>query len=266
MYVDPRWVIVMLGSAAAFGSLSPLVHARRFSFFAASLPHSALLSVALGYIAATLLGGHPVAWAVALSLPFSYFLVHLLHKGVSEDIATSVFVSLTVSGSVAAIYYVLTSYPARVSLWSYILGDPLLSTWEDAWLTAAVGAASLALSATLLLKEMSIGLDSEFAMVSGVRVKVHNYLLATLLTIVSVSLLRVVGFVVEHVVLLLPSAIAAQVAGGAREFFAISVASSLTASLASLFLSLTLNIAPAATLGFVLLAFYVASLALGGGK
>ncbi|MEM0023540.1 MAG: metal ABC transporter permease [Thermofilaceae archaeon] len=266
MSLDPRWVIVMLGSSAAFGSLSPLTYARKLNYFAASLPHSALLSVALGVVASAYLGGHPAAWAVVISLPLSYLLIHLIHRGVSEDSATSVFVAFTAAGSVAAIYYVLTSVPVRVSLWSYILGDPLLTTWDDALLTAAIGAATFIASRLLLMQEMLIGLDSEFAAASGLRVKLHNYLLATLLTITSVSLLRSVGFVVEHVALLLPSALAAQIARSAREFFTVSVASSTAAGLIGLFLSRILNAAPAAMMGFTLLGMYALSLLVKGGR
>lgn len=264
MSLDPRWIIVMLGSSIAFGSLSPLAHARRLNYFASSLPHSALLSVALGLVASIHLGGHPAAWAVVISLLLSYFMIHLIHRGVSEDSATSVFVSFTAAGSVAAIYYVLTSIPVRVSLWSYILGDPLLASWDDALLTAAIGAATFIVSRLLLMREMLIGLDSEFAVASGMRVKFHNYSLATLLTIASVSLLRSVGFVVEHVALLLPSALAAQIAGSAKEFFAVSVASSAAAGLIGLLLSRALNASPAAMMGFTLLGMYVLSLLLGG--
>ena len=266
MYVDPRWVIVVLGSAAAFGSLSPLVYARRFSFFAASLPHSALLSVTLGYVLSLSAGGHPAAWAVALSLPPSALLIYFLHSGVSVDSATSAFVSFSVAGSVAAMYYVLTNYPARVSLWSYILGDPLLAGWDDALLVVAVAVPTCALAAYTYMEEMSIGLDAESAAASGVRVRLHDYLLALLLTVVAVSLLKAVGFTIEHVVMLLPGAIAARLARSARAFFALSLASSLASGAAGLALSLMVNLAPAAAIGFVLLAIYVASLLAGGGR
>jgi len=264
VYLDPRWFAVMLGSAAAFSALSPLVYARRFNFFAASLPHSALLAVALGYVAAAFLGGNPAAWAVLLSLPPSLLLVLFLHKGVSEDSATSAFVAFTTSAGVAAVYYVLTSFPARVSLWSYILGDPLLASWEDAALAVAVGAFSLAVSLLLHSKEVSIGLDRDFSSLSGIRVKLHDYILAALLTLVSVSLLRAVGFVVEHVALLLPAAISSRIAGNSREFFVFSVITSLAAALLGLLLAVQLNLAPAAAYGFVLLAVYLISLLKGG--
>jgi len=264
VYVDPRWILVALGSAAAFGSLSPLVHARRFAFFAASLPHSALLSVTIGYVASLTLGGPPSLWALALSLLLSAALVHLIHRGVSEDSATSAFVSFSVSGSIAAMYYVLTAYPAKVSLWSYILGDPLLATWEDALIAVAVGAVALAAAYLTHMAEMNIGLDSEFAAAAGLRVGLHNYFLASLLTLVAVGLLRVVGFALEHVVMLLPGAIAARLARSAREFFLLSLAVAMAASVAGLLLSLATNLAPAAAVGFVLLALYLAALAAGG--
>ena len=266
MHVDPRWVVVTLGSAVAFGSLSPLVHARRFNFFAASLPHSALLSATLGYVLSITVGGHPAAWAVALSLPLSTLLIYFIHAGVSVDSATSAFVAFSVAGSIAAMYYVLTYYPAKVSLWSYILGDPLLASWDDALLVATIAALTCTVSALTYMTELNIGLDSEFAAASGIRVKLHDYLLASLLTIASVTLLKVVGFAIEHVVVLLPGALSARLARSAREFFVFSLLSSLAASAAGLALSLLANLAPAAAIGFVLLGAYLASLAAGGGR
>lgn len=265
VYLDPRWFATMVGAAAAFGALSPLVHARRFNFFAASLPHSALLAVALGYAASAALGGSPALWAALLSLPPSLALVAFLHRGASEDSATSAFVAFTASASVAAVYYVLTALPARVSLWSYILGDPLLAGWEEALLAAALGAATLALAAWLHPREVSIGLDSGFSALSGIRVKLHDYALAALLTVVSVALLRVVGFVVEHVALLLPAAVASRLARDSREFFALSVLPSVAAAAVSVLAAVQLNVAPAAAYGFILFAAYLLSLLRGGG-
>lgn len=260
MYVDPRWVIVVVGSAATFSSLSPLVHARRFNFFAASLPHSALFSIALGYLLSATLGGHPTAWAVVLSVPLSCLLVFFIHRGASEDNATSAFVAFTVSGSVAAVYYVLTRYPAQVSLWSYILGDPLLAGWEDAWTVLAVGAAMIAVSAFTYYKQLLIGLDRDFSTLSGIRASLHDYVLTILLTLSSVSLLRVVGFAIEHIVILLPAAVAARIARSAREFYILSILLALAAGSAGLLLSVQLNVAPAAAFGFALLVLYIISL------
>lgn len=260
MYIDPRWIIVIVGSATTFSSLSPLVHVRRFGFFVVSLPHSALFSVALGYLFSAALGGHPTTWAVVLSLSLSCLLVLFIHKGVSEDNAASAFVAFTVSGGVAAVYYVLTRFPTRVSLWSYILGDPLLAGWDDVWIVATVGAVTVVASVLIYYKQVLIGLDRDFSTLSGIRVSLHDYILVILLTLSSVSLLRVVGFAIEHIVILLPAAVAARTAGSMKEFYVLSILSALVAGITGLILSVQLNVAPAATFGFALLAFYLASL------
>jgi len=106
---------------------------------------------------------------------------------------------------------------AQVSLWSYILGDPLLSTWSDVAYALVVSAAVAALSIILYRKEVLIGVDRDYAMLIGLNVKLHDYAVVTLLTVASVGLLRVVGFVLEHVVLLLPSAIAVSIARNSRD-------------------------------------------------
>jgi len=78
-----------------------------------------------------------------------------------------------------------------------------------------------------------------------------------------VLLLRIVGFVMEHVLLLLPGAAAATAARGMWRVLAYGVLAAVAAGLSGLALALILGAAPAATIGAVMLAIYVASLAAG---
>lgn len=264
MYLELSWILVIAASSLAFSALSPIIFARRLNFFASSLPHAALLSVSLGYILSVVLSGGPTLWAILVSIPLSYLQTYLIQKGVDENTATSVFVAFTTSASIAAIYYILTMFPSKVSLWSYILGDPLLATWEDAMEAAAI---SLILTALCLLfyeKEVIIGVDRDYARLNGINVNLHDYLVVTLLTVASVGLLKIVGFVIEHVVMLLPAAIASMVARNSREMLWISIITSLVAGVMGLLLAVIMNIAPSATYGLLLVTIYLFSLMLGG--
>ncbi|MFZ8854671.1 MAG: metal ABC transporter permease [Thermofilaceae archaeon] len=258
--MDLRWFLVMGGAALALSSMSPMVAARRLGFFASALPHSALLAVSLGYVLSRVLGLDPFACSLLLSLPISYTFTFLLHRGVDTEIATSVFVAFTSSSSVAAMYLVLTRFPAEASLWSYILGDPLLVSWSEA-LTLLLLAALLTAAAVLVYEvEVMIGLDADFARVSGVRVELRDYLLTTMLTLASVGMLRVVGFVVQHVAILLPAAIGTRVARNARQLMLVSVTLSSLAGILSVALASVVDMPPSAVYGLLLMAVYVLSL------
>ncbi|MEZ0346649.1 MAG: metal ABC transporter permease [Infirmifilum sp.] len=266
MFIDPSWVIVIVSSSLAFSALSPIITARRLNFFASSLPHSALLSVSLGYLASYLLKGDPAFWAILISVPLSYLQTFLIQRGVDENTATSVFVAFTTSASVASLYYILTMFPSQVSLWSYILGDPLLVAWEDVVKAAIISLTLTALCILIYEKEVMIGVDREYAQLNGINVRFHDYLVITLLTVASVSLLRIVGFVIEHVVMLLPSAIALTVARNSHEMLWISIASALLSGILGLFVAVAVNLAPSAAFGLVLVTIYLVSLYTSGDR
>ncbi len=260
MYLDLRWLILIASTSLAFSSLSPIIAVRKLNFFASALPHASLLAIALGYLFSTVVGGNPTTLAILLSIPISFLQIYLVQRGIDEDTATSVFVAFTTSMSIAVIYYILTKYPAQVSLWSYVLGDPLLSTWEDIAYALAVSLGVAASSIILYDKEVLIGVDRDYAMLIGINVKLHDYIVVTLLTVASVGLLRVVGFVIEHVVLLLPSAIALVLAKNSREALWISVAVSIASGLAGLLIAVSFDLAPSATFGLILFIIYLIAL------
>lgn len=260
MQLDPRWVIVVVSAAAAFGALSPVVAARKLYYFASSLPHAALLAAVLGFPLSIWLGGDPALWALVVGVPLSYLVVYLVQRGVEEDVATAVFVSFSVAASVAAIYYVLTSFTLSTSLWSLIIGDPLLVSWGDAWWAA--GIAGFVAGAALLFyrEQVVIGVDRDFAATAGLKVRLYDYLVVTALAVASIGLLKAVGFVVEHVMILLPSAAALNVAANSREALTVSLLASLFSGLTGLLLGVAADVAPSAAIGFLLLGVYLASL------
>ena len=244
----------------AFGALSILVAARRLYFMAASLAHSSLLAATLAIPLAYWVGGGVRGWAVLVAVALTMLFYALIEKGVDVDIASSVFVAAAASASVASMYYVLTSFPVSASLWAFILGDPLLVTLGDALATLLVGVASLLFTLLTYRENVCIGIDAAGSRLAGLRVKLYDALTFSALAAASVLLLRSVGFVVEHVLLLLPGAIAATVARGAWRALAYSLIASITAGLVGLALALILGVAPAASIGGVMLALYVAAL------
>jgi ABC-type Mn2+/Zn2+ transport system permease subunit len=81
-----------------------------------------------------------------------------------------------------------------------------------------------------------------------------------MLAIASVALLRFVGFILEHVLLSLPAVIASNMVSSSREAMLVSVLSSINSSIIGLIVAVKLNIAPAASIGFITLVLYTVSL------
>ena len=261
LLLNPRWVAVVLSAALAYGFMSSIVAARRLYFLAGASAHSALLAAVLALPLAAFAGLlDEQAWAILVGLVLTYAVGYMIYRGVDPDTATAVFVAATASASVLAIYYVLTRFPLEVELWAIVVGDPLLASHREAWLALAI-AALTALGVLLTYREqVYVGIDREFAQLSGIRVWAYDLLAFTLLALTTVGLIRVVGFVLEHVLLLLPSAIATHLSASSRGVLVISVSVSVLASLAGLYLAVLLNQSPAGVIGLLLLMVYLAVL------
>ena len=260
-FFNPRWIIVMVSAALVYGFLGPVIAARRLYFLASASPHAALLAAVLAIPLARLTGfGGEYLWAILLGVILVYFVGYLVHHGVDPDTATGVFVAFTASSSVLAIYYVLTHYPIETDIWAIIVGDPLLASWNSAYLSLAV---LLIVSLSVLLshrENICLGVDRDYVRLAGVDIKVYDLLVFTLLAVATVALIKVVGFVLEHVLVLLPAAIATTWSRSARQALLTSISVSLLAGVLGLYLAVPLNQAPAGTTGLILLAVYLAVL------
>ncbi len=262
LYLDPRWVLVMASAAIAYGFLSPVVAVRRLRFLSVAASHAALLAVALAIALSRTIGVlNEYSWAMLIGLGLMYLAGYMISRGVDPDTATSVFVALTASAGIVAVYYVLTRYSLGVDLWAIVVGDPLLVSWSDTVYAAAIAAVT-ALAVVLTYREqVCIGVERDCALITGVKVEVYDWLLYTLLALTAIAMVKIVGFVLEHIFILLPAAVAVETSRSAGKTLILSPLVSLVAALAGLALAVAWNQAPAGVAGFILLAMYVAAVA-----
>ncbi|MET1128583.1 MAG: metal ABC transporter permease [Thermoproteota archaeon] len=259
--VNPVWALAMLSAGLAFGSAAAIVAARRMYFLSAAAPHAALLAAAAGALASASVGGDPYIWTAALGLMLVYGVGYAIHRGVDPDAATSVFVSLTASLSVMALYIAYTRTPAEVNIAGLVAGDPLLASRSEAVAAAVAGAASLGAVLLSYTEHVCIGLDPATARVAGIRTWVYDLIAFTVIGLSASIMIRVVGFVLEHVLVLLPASAAVTLSASAIGVLYLSLVLSLAGAASGLYLSLALNVPPAGGAGLVLLAAYLAALA-----
>ncbi len=261
MLFEWNWLVLLVLAGLSFGILSPVISGRRMMFLAAAMPHSALLSAVLGIPLSILYGLSPSEWAIIIGTPLPLFIYILERKGVSEDTATSVYVAATASLSVALIYYVLTNYPLQTSLWSYILGDPLLSTWSDVLLAGFITLLLLVLLTPFLREQILLGVDRDFAVSTGIRAELYDIVFLLLLSLSSIGFMRTVGYVLEHVLILLPSSLALLVSRSGRQVVLYSVTAAVTSAVIGLLIGVSLNLQVSASVGLVLLTGYIIAIA-----
>ncbi len=255
LYQYPKWAIVVLSASIIYGALSTLISARRLYFLSAASAHIALLAVVLAIPLSKLILNEYI-WAVIIGLILLYAVGYSIHKGMDEDVATAIFVSLTASLSVIAMYIVLTKFSIGYNLWVVILGDPLLASWTDVYYAVLV--AVITLTATILTyrEQVCIGIERDCAVLSGINVRLYDWLLYTLLGIATVAMIKIVGFVLQHVLILLPSAIAMLLAKDSKSMLFISVFISILSGLLGLQISILINQAPSGVIGLLMFGIF----------
>jgi len=257
LLVNPLWVLIFATIGLIYGSLSSIVAMRRLYYLAGASPHIALLAVTLAIPTYYSLGGSINLYSIIYSLATIYIVGFLIHKGLDPDLSVSLMIGASTSLNIIAIYILLTRYSLQYSLTSLIIGDPLLTDWSDALLLIVLAVIILAETILTYNEQLSIGIDNVSTLLTGVNVKIYDLLAYTLLGLGVVGLLRITGYILEHVLLLIPPVIVVKASRSAREAFINSIIVSLTASLTGLHLSTLFNLPPSSMIGIILLLIYV---------
>ncbi len=239
--------------AAAFSLLSSVVALRRMVFLAAATPHTSVFSTAL---AVSLLGsGAPALPAMFLASLSLAFLALALARRLGMDVATGIVVSISAVGTIFALQYLAS---VGVSISSLVVGEAPKHI-ELSPIAVAAGLLTLCYVPLALPKHLLISVDEDLAKLAGIRVLLHDAVLASLLALVGVATVTSVGFVAQHVLMLVPPAIANALCGSCREGVSTSLVASIASAATGALISIELGVAPAGGVGATLLAYYVAS-------
>ncbi|MFV3131374.1 iron chelate uptake ABC transporter family permease subunit [Niveispirillum sp. KHB5.9] len=227
-----RGLAAGIGLALVTGPLGCVVVWRRMAYFGDTLSHSALLGVALGFLAG--IGSQAGIVLVCLSIAVALtFLQEQRRLGsdtllgiISHSTLSLGMIALAVLGSV------------RVDLLSYLFGDILAVGVDDLYAIWGGGALVLALLAWIWRPLLALIVDEDLARVEGVPVR-RVRLGFTLLIAVTIALaMKVVGILLVTALLIIPAAAARRFARGpegmallAALIGAGSVAAGLAASL-----------------------------------
>ena len=227
---------------------------KRYSLMSETLAHSALVGVAVGLVA----GYNPLWIAVTVAI-LSAWLIEYLRSTFS--LYSDAILSIILSGSLAlAVIIVSIGGAFNNSLFSYLFGSILSVTSED--VTTIIIFGSLSLGALLLFsKELYfISYDEEVAQTSGIRVKLLNFLLVTVVAIIIALSIRVVGSLLIGALMVIPTSAALQFRVGFKDTMLISIFFALFSVIFGMSLSFYFSLPSGATIVLSVIALFILSL------
>ncbi len=227
---------------------------KRYSMMSETLAHSALVGVAVGLVA----GFNPLWMAVVIAI-LSAWLIEYLRT--SFALYSDSILAIMLSGSLAiAVIIVSLGGAFNNSLFSYLFGSVLSVSDEDVQTIIIFGSISLALLLLFSRELYFIAYDEEVAKVSGIRVKLLNFLLVTVVAIIIALSIRVVGSLLIGALMVIPTVSALQYRVGFLPTVLISLFFALFSVASGMTLSFYFSLPSGATIVLCVLVIFILSL------
>jgi zinc transport system permease protein len=191
------------------GAVGTFVVARRISYLAAAIAHSALGGIGAALYCRAVYGWdwlHPMLGALVVALAAAGLIGWVsLRSRQRED---AMIGSIWVTGMAVGLLFIART-PGYVDPMAYFFGDILLVTASDLWIAGGVGAFILGILAVWHRQIIAVCFDAEYASIRGVRSDWVYMLLLMLAALTVVIMVSFVGIVLVIALLTLPPAIAA---------------------------------------------------------
>lgn len=256
-FTEPFFVRALLAGlllAIATATVGVFVVMRKMSFFGDAVAHFAFTGIALGF----LLGIDPIVAAVMFSVLVALGIGFLEHRSaLSSDTTIGVFFAASIAFGVFLIG-LLKGY--RPDLFQYLFGDILAITTNDLITAGMLVAVVLLLMFFAWSPLLAATLNRDLAKVYGIKVQRWEYVLLTLLAIVTAISIKTVGILLVTAMLIVPAAAAKNIARSTKSLWLITVALSLVSVVVGLLGSYYWNTASGPTIVLVSVLGFIFSL------
>ena len=227
---------------------------RRYSMISETLAHSALVGVAVGLVA----GFNPLWMAVAVAI-LSAWLIEYLRSYFS--LYSDAILAILLSGSLAlAVIIVSLGGAFNNSLFTYLFGSILSVSYEDVIAISIFGTLALVLLLLFAKELYFIAYDEEVAQTSGIKVKLLNFLLVSVVAIIIALSIRVVGSLLIGALMIIPTVSALQYKLGFLNTGLVSLVFALLSVIAGMSLSFYFSLPSSATIVLCILFIFILSL------
>lgn len=227
---------------------------RRYAMLTETLAHVALVGVAIGMVTEQ----NPIWVAVVVSVLSAWLIEYLRsYLGLYSDSILAIFLS----GSLAlAVVIVSVAGSFNASLFSYLFGSILSVTHEDLIVMLIFGSLSMAVLIGFFKEFYFIAFDEEVAQVSGLKVKLLNFVLVTIIAVIIALSIRVVGTLLIGALMVIPTISALRYRQGFSKTILLSLLFSISAVLLGMTLSYNFSLPSGATIVLVILGIFVVSM------
>lgn len=259
-------IVAGLAIAALCGSLSVLVVLRRLAFVGQGISHAALggigVAAALGLLAtgADATGARAIAqFGVVLTFCVGAgLLISVLSQQRRSQADTAIGVVLVSSMALGAV--LLHAFSTSTVSWeSFLFGSILAVSWSDAAIACAVAGATLLVLWSVRRPLIFWAFDPPVAQSLGVSERRMSLLLMFLLSLATVTAMKLAGVVLATAMLVLPGAVALRLSVRGAFVFVLALGLAVVGVLGGLLLSFELNWLPGASIVLVLSAFFAAA-------
>jgi zinc transport system permease protein len=210
---------------------------RRYSMIGDTLAHSSLAGVAVGLMT----GFNPILSAFLFTSLFGVIIEFLryFYKKYAELILV-IILSLSVGIAIT----IMSSGRAHANVESFLFGSILTVTLEDLITVFILTFISVITILILYNQLLFITFDEEGAKISGIKVKIINYVFSILVAATIAVSIRIVGVLVLSSLIALPVATALQFNKGFKATLFLSMAVSITDIILGIFISYYVDAAP----------------------
>lgn len=229
---------------------------KRYSMISETLAHSALLGVAVGLVA-----GYNPLWIAVLVALFAAWLIEYLRANFT--IYSDAVLAILLSGSLAlAVIIVSLGGAFNNSLFSYLFGSILSVTDEDVITILVFGVIALGILLAYSKEFYFIAYDEEVAKVSGIKVKLLNFLLVSVVAVIIALSIRIVGSLLIGALMVIPTVSALQYKLGFFKTTMLALGFALFSVISGMLLSYHFSLPSGATIVLSVLVIFIVSLVL----
>lgn len=235
-------LLAVLLMTPLFGLLSTMVVSSRMAFFSDSLGHGAFTGIAVGAIVGLV---SPLAALIVFSAVFALLITYIKNRtAASADTVIGVF-----SSTAIAIGLMIMSRGGGFSKFSpYLIRDILSITPTDIAGLLAVDILVVCGWVLLFNRLLLVSVNPSLARSRGISAFAVEAAFAVLLAVVVAVSIQWVGILIINALLVLPGAIARNIARNVKEYHLVSVTAALISGLAGLFAAYNLGIAAGASI------------------